>query len=132
MGERAQAPFTVHGPSTAKDDGAEGGDGGGGGGEGGDGGDGGGAGGDGGANLQMHFLDEEHGPVLPPPQTSRERDEYNWQPGGWAGFPPHVRSVAVLMDRSSAVAAASHSLTVEMRLGRTRWRWRSTAGCRTS
>ena len=43
---------------------------GGGGGDGGDGGDGGSAGGDGGGvNLQMHWSDEEHEPVLPPPQT---------------------------------------------------------------
>ena len=40
------------------------------GGEGGEGGgEGGGSGGDGGVNMQMHGLDEEHEPVLPPPKT---------------------------------------------------------------
>ena len=42
--------------------------GGGGGDGGGDGGDGGAGGDGGGVNLQMHCADEEHGPVLPPPQ----------------------------------------------------------------
>ena len=37
------------------------------GGDGGDGGCGGGVGGDGGVNMQMHFLLEEHEPVLPLP-----------------------------------------------------------------
>ena len=46
-----------------------GGDGGVGGDVGGDGGVGGDVGGDGGVNMQMHWLDEEHGPVLPPPKT---------------------------------------------------------------
>ena len=47
--------------------GGGGGDNGGGGGDGGAGGD---VGGDGGwVNMQMHCLDEEHGPVLPPPKT---------------------------------------------------------------
>ena len=57
--------------------GGDGGDGGGGGvgGDGGDGdghthgGDGGDVGGDGGVNMQMHCLDEEHEPELPPPKT---------------------------------------------------------------
>ena len=48
-----------------------GGEGGEGGDNGGDGGDGGGDGGDGGVNMQMHCLDEEHEPVLPPPKTKR-------------------------------------------------------------
>ena len=48
MGERAQAPSTVHGPTTVKDDGGEGGGGGGGGEDGGGGGSGGGEGGEGG------------------------------------------------------------------------------------
>ena len=39
------------------------------GGEGGDGGSGGDVGGDGGVNMQMHGVDEEHEPVLPPPKT---------------------------------------------------------------
>ena len=58
--------------------GGDGGDGGDGGGEGGDGSD----GGDGGVNMQMHCLDEEHEPRLPPPKTKRKRDEMSWQPGG--------------------------------------------------
>ena len=41
------------------------------GGDGGDGGSGGGVGGEGGVNMQMHWLYEEHEPVLPPPQTPR-------------------------------------------------------------
>ena len=45
------------------------------------GGGGGNAGGDGGVNVQMHCLDEEHKPVLPPPQTWRA-DEMKEQPGG--------------------------------------------------
>ena len=48
-----------------------GGAGGNGGGIGGDGGSGGGVGGEGSGNMQMHWLDEEHEPVLPPPQTPR-------------------------------------------------------------
>ena len=63
----------------------------------------------------MHFRYEEHEPVLPPPQTSREPDEKKTQPGGKYEYVLDVRSFAVWSDRSSAVAAASHSLAVEMR-----------------
>ena len=76
-------------------------------------GDGGGAGGDGGVNAQMHCLYEEHEPELPLLWTARER----WtktQPGGQY-VELGVYSYAVLSDRPSAVAAASHSLLVEMR-----------------
>ena len=54
LGERAQAPSTVHGPTTMKYavDGTRG-----------DGGCVGGVGGEGGVNLQMHFLVEEHDPL---------------------------------------------------------------------
>ena len=48
-----------------------GGAGGDGGGIGGEGGEGGGIGGEGGVNMQMHCLDEEHEPVLPPPKAKR-------------------------------------------------------------
>ena len=41
---------------------------------GGSGGDGGNAGGDGGVNMQMHFVLEEHEPVLPPSKTWRARE----------------------------------------------------------
>ena len=57
--------------------------GGGNGGDGGDGGDGGGGGGEGGVNMQMHGLDEEHEPVLPPPQTWRVEDNTKTQPGAY-------------------------------------------------
>ena len=100
-----------------------GGDGGVGGDVGGDGGVGGDVGGDGGVNMQMHWLYQEHGPVLPPPQTwslpgGLSGLEYKKQPGGlnellYSRSP--LWSSAVLSDRSSAVAAASHSLVVEMR-----------------
>ena len=79
--------------------------------------DGGDSGGDGGMNLQMHRSDEEHEPVLRPPQTSRRTpvaQTESWQPGGLFELEP-PQSNAVLSDRSSAVAAASHSLVVEMR-----------------
>ena len=58
--------------------GFSGGDGGSGGGMGGDGGNvggGGNIGGEGGVNMQMHVLDEEHGPELPPPHTQSEEEE---------------------------------------------------------
>ena len=41
------------------------------GGDGGEGGDGGDGGGVGGVSMQMHWLDEEHGPELPPSRTVR-------------------------------------------------------------
>ena len=90
------------------------GDGGGGGGSGGDGGDG------GGLNVQMHCLDEEHAPeLLPPKRRSLEESLLpggtKTQPWGELVYVPDVRSSAVLANRSSTVAAALHSLAVEMR-----------------
>ena len=88
------------------------------GGEGGEGGDGGGegGGGEGGElDLQMHGLSGEHEPVLATPRTLRKREWYQTQPGGQDEYVLDVKSPAVLSDRSSAAAAASHSLLVEMR-----------------
>ena len=82
---------------------------------GGDGGDVGGDGGEGGGNMQMHWKDEEHEPELPPPLTKRSEDQVSTQPGGRDELVLHVMSLEVLSGRSSAVAAASHSLVVEMR-----------------
>ena len=47
-------------------------------------------GGEGGVDLQMHFWDEEHEPVLPAPKTRSQRDEANWQPGGTDVYVPDV------------------------------------------
>ena len=56
----------------------------------------------------MHFLMEEHEPVLPPPKTQRSPDERNRQPGGSLREAKCARETAVWSDRPSAVAAASH------------------------
>ena len=77
------------------------------------GGGGGDAGGGGGVNMQMHCWDEEHERVLPPSKTKRMEGKRKAQPGGLSEFVPDV--IAVFSDKSSAVAAASHSLVVMMR-----------------
>ena len=76
--------------------------------------------GEGGVNMQMHWLDEEHEPELPASKTeSTERrsefHDWSWktQPGGCQGVVLYVKSHAVWSGRSSAVAAALHSLMVE-------------------
>ena len=48
-----------------------------------------------------------------PERESDERKTRKTQPGGRNGLQYNVPSVAVSSDRSSAVAAASHSLLVE-------------------
>ena len=50
-----------------------------------------------------------------PERESDERKTRKTQPGGRNGLQYNVPSVAVSSDRSSAVAAAPHSLTVKMR-----------------
>ena len=62
----------------------------------------------------MQCLDEEHKPVLLPPQTKLP-NEVKEQPGEKDWVVPDAMSCAVLSGRSSAVAAASHSLVVMMR-----------------
>ena len=52
--------------------------------------------------------------MLPPRQTWRLLDGKNWQPGARTRTFRDVPSYAVLSDSLSAVAAASHSLLVEM------------------
>eukprot|EP00964_Phaeocystis_antarctica_P080730 scaffold50438_cov57-Phaeocystis_antarctica.AAC.1 len=69
--------------------------------------------------MQMHLLDEEHEPELPPPKTLSSPPVpllySKKQPGGQNESVRDVWSVANLSDRSSAVAAASHSRLLEMR-----------------
>ena len=97
-------------PVTAEEPGVTGGTGGGGGN----------VGREGGVNMQMHWLYEEHEPELRPPKTAREdqpadppSSRERLQPGG-KGAVICVKSLEVLSGRSSAVAAALHSLVVSM------------------
>ena len=48
-------------------------------------------------------------------EKARVPVEEKWQPGGQDEIANHEKSSAVLSDRASAVAAASHSLGLEMR-----------------
>ena len=71
-------------------------------------------GGEGGVNAQMHCCDEVHGSELSKKRKPPKKEVLKTQPGG-EDEPEPPEFSAVWLDRSSAVAAASQSLLLEMR-----------------